>query len=231
MPWCYTTDPLTRFEDCFEICSNHMGEKELKIKLETAKEDLSTSTPSKLMKTTTAMSTTMMSTTMFSTTMFSTTMVSTTTAKTTIIGDAKKSKDGPERITTGISTTKSTSIFTTTAKSSYTTTAANLISNSGNTIVFPSTTLTTANYEMSEPAIASDSKLTTALITTKSGITTPVRSTSSSKNINPSSMMPSDPISVTKVPDFYTTKRTIEIDKLLEWEPVTDKRDKSIATG
>ena len=207
-----------------------MGEKELKIKLETAKEDLSTSTPSKLMKTTTAMSTTMMSTTIFNTTMFSTTMVS-TTAKTTIIGDAKKSKDGPERITTGISTTKSTSIFTTTAKSSYTTTAANLISNSGNTIVFPSTTLTTANYEMSEPAIASDSKLTTALITTKSGITTPVRSTSSSKNIDPSSVMPSDPISVTNFPDFYTTKRTIEIDKLLEWEPVTDKRDKSIATG
>ena len=237
MPWCYTTDPLTRFEDCFEICSNQMGEKELALKLV---EDFSTLKISETTKTTTTMTTTMFSTTMISTrmlktTMLSTTMLTTTTAKTTNISDAKKRKDVLERITSGISTTKSTSIYTTTAKSSYSTTAANLISNSTNTI-FPSPTLPTVTDRMSEASITNDSKLTATQIPTSRT----ARSTSSPNDIKSSKVIPltvttskmtSKPIPVTDMPDFYTTKSAIEIEKLLEWQPVTDKRDKSIATG
>ena len=237
MPWCYTTDPLIRFEDCFEICSNQMGEKELALKLV---EDFSTLKISEMTKTTTAMTTTMFSTTMISTRMLktailSTTMLTTTTAKTTNISDAKKRKDVLERITSGISTTKSTSIFTTTAKSSYSTT--NLISNSTHTI-FSSTTLPTVTDSMSEASITNDSMLTATQIPT-STITATVRSTSSN-DIKPSKVIPltvttskmtSKPIPVTDTPEFYTTKSAIEIEKLLEWQPITDKRDKSIATG
>ena len=237
MPWCYTTDPLIRFEDCFEICSNQMGEKELALKLV---EDFSTLKISEMTKTTTAMTTTMFSTTMIRTRMLktailSTTMLTTTTAKTTNISDAKKRKDVLERITSGISTTKSTSIFTTTAKSSYSTT--NLISNSTNTI-FPSPTLPTVT-RMSEASITNDSKLTATSVPT-SRITATVGSTSSPNDIKPSKVIPltvttskitSKPIPVTDMPDFYTTKSAIEIEKLLEWQPITDKRDKSIATG
>ena len=230
MPWCYTTDPLTRFEDCFEICSNQMGEKELELTLE---EDLSTSKISEIMKTTTAMTTSMLTTTMLSTTMLSTTMLkttmlsttklTTTTAKTTSMSVAKKHRDVLERITSGIATTKSTSVLTTTAKSSYSTTVAYLSSN-----------------RMSAASITSDAKLTTTSTTTTVRKTSTVRSTSSSNDIKPSKVisslvttpkMASKPISVTEMPAFYTTKSSIEIDKLLEWQPVTDKRDKSIATG
>ena len=237
MPWCYTTDPLTRFEDCFEICSNQMGEKELALKLV---ENLSTLKILEMTKTTTAMTTTMFSTTMISTRMLkpkmlSTTMLTTTTAKTTNISDAKKRKDVLERITSGISSTKSTSIFTTTAKSSYSTAAANFISNSTNTI-FPSPTLPTVTDRMSEASITNDSKLTATQIPTSRT----ARSTSSPNDIKSSKVIPltvttskmtSKPIPVTDMPDFYTTKIAIEIEKLLEWQPVTDKRDKSIATG
>ena len=245
MPWCYTTDPLTRFEDCFEICSNQMGEKELELTLE---EDLSTLKTSKIIKTTTAMttsmltttmlSTTMISTTMLKTTMLSTTMLTTTIAKTTNISDAKKRIHFLEHITSGISTTKSTSIFTTTAKSSYTTTAA---TSSSRRTIFHSPTLSIVNDGMSKAPIISDSKLTTTSITSTLRITSTVRSTSSPNHIKPSKVIPSmvTTSKVTKMPDFYTTKNFkienmpdfFEIEKLLEWQPVTDKRDKSIATG
>ena len=210
MPWCYTTDPLKRYEDCFEICSNEMGDKELEITLENIKEVDSTSETPAPINTTTVTSTTMFSrsmfnTTLLSTTMFSTTMQGTTTAaKTTNIIEEKRQI----AISTMTVPTTTTGISSTTAKSNHSTTSVSI--NERSTESLTST--------IHDPKAVTTSKTSPSM-----------RPSSSIHRTIASTVIPTS--TSTKMSHLHTTKTGVEIDELLQWQPVTDKRDKSIATG
>ena len=236
MPWCYTTDPLKRYEDCFEICSNQMGEKELEMKLENIDEDASALETS-------ATTTTMMTTTMFSTTMLRTTMLSTTMLTTTTTAPRINTID--EVITHRIQKTRTTAAATTlstSAKSDYTTTTASLTSTSYVPTFQGSTSKKTLIDEIITTTISklattvkTSTSTTTSMMSTKmtsTSITTiTTTSTESTTTSMTSPLTTFPPNSTTKIPYWYTAKTDVEIEKLLEWQPVTDKRDKSIATG